>query len=85
METEQAYTKTFDVLVAEAATRKAKQDALTKSVSTSEIIKKHLSKIRETIAQAKVSKSTYSVSHLRTLASKRRLLAVAKQLDCEVA
>jgi hypothetical protein len=83
METEQAYTKTFDVLVAEAAARKIKQDAIAKNVSSKEIINKHLSQIREKINQSKINKSTFSVSHLRAVAAKRRLTLTQK--FCEVA
>lgn len=85
MQTEHTYSKTFEQLAVEAIARKVEQESLAEKQSTKEVVNKYLSKIRKKIAETKVSNSNFSVSHMRNLASKRRLLAAAKQFDCEVA
>lgn len=85
MNTEHNYTKTFEQLAIDAIASRVEQQSLTAKKSTKEVVNKYLSKIREKIEQSKVNNSSFSVSHLRNLASKRRLLAAAKQFNCEVA
>lgn len=85
MQTEHTYSKTFEQLAVEAIARKVEQKSLAENQSKKEVVNSYLSDIRQKIAQSKISKSNFSVSHLRNLASKRRLLAAAQQFDCEVA